>query len=174
MISVIGSGNVDEASPEYEKARALGRRLVNEGYRVLSGGYGGIMEGASRGAREAENYREGDVIGVLKGLSRSEGNRYLDIRLSTGFGMARNQIVASSDCVVAIAGGAGTLSEMAFAWQLGRMLIAYRVPGWSGRLADTKIDDKRRIPLDDDRVYGVETEEEVISLLKERLDLYLH
>ena len=97
----------------------------------------------------------------------------LDIALATGLDQARNFIVANSDAVIAIGGGAGTLSEMAAAWQLQRLLIAFRVQGWSGRLADTRIDERVRYPdIAEDRAHGVDTPQEAIELLRRWLPKY--
>ena len=70
-------------------------------------------------------------------------------------------------------GGAGTLSEIALAWQLKRLVIAFRVEGWSGRLADNRIDERvRYASIDDDRVYGANTPDDAIEILRDRLDKY--
>lgn len=82
-------------------------------------------------------------------------------------GNLRNQVVANSDAVIAIGGGAGTLSEIAFAWMLSRLIIAYEVKGWSGKLANTRLDHRIRYPgIEDDRVFGVRSEEDVLDILK--------
>ncbi|MBP5475701.1 MAG: acyl-CoA synthetase, partial [Methanomicrobium sp.] len=87
--------------------------------------------------------------------------------------MARHTIIVNSDAVVAIGGGAGTLSEIAFAWQLYRLIIGYRIGGWSGKLADTRIDWRVRYPdIPDDRVYGVDSVDEVTEHLNRLLPLY--
>jgi hypothetical protein len=72
--------------------------------------------------------------------------------------------------VIAIGGGAGTLSELALAWIHRRLLIAYRVEGWSGRLAGTRVDGWVRFPsIPDDQVFGVESAEEAVDVLLRRL-----
>lgn len=60
LVAVFGSADPPEGDPLYELARTVGGLLVNAGYGVLTGGYGGVMEGASRGAAEAG----GVAIGV--------------------------------------------------------------------------------------------------------------
>jgi len=91
----------------------------------------------------------------------------VDISIPTGLDLGRNIIISHAEAVVAIGGGAGTLFEMANAWVSGRLIIAYRVEGWSGNLADQKIDSRDRYPgIPDDRVYGVISEDEVIEFLK--------
>jgi uncharacterized protein (TIGR00725 family) len=174
LISVIGQGDVPVDDPRYDLAVKLGKALIDKGYRLVTGGYGGIMEGASMGARQSDKYTEGDVIGILKGFDRKASNRYVDIPITTGFGIARNQIVAGSDAVIAIGGGSGTLSEIAMAWQLGRLIIAYRVEGWSGKLADRTVDGRIRYPdIDDDMVYGVDGETDAVLMLDRYLTLYM-
>ena len=66
--------------------------------------------------------------------------------IPTGIGIARNQLVVNTgDAVVSIAGGAGTLSEIAFSWQFNKKIICYSgFRGWSERLADIDIDDTKK------------------------------
>lgn len=142
IVAVIGDNVATDASAAI--AEQVGRGIVALGYRLVTGGLGGIMEAASRGARSAPTHREGDVIGILPGNDASAANPYVDIVLPTHLGYARNVLVVSTaDAVVAIGGGAGTLTEMAMAWQLGRAIIALDVPGWSQKLAGQAIDGKR-------------------------------
>jgi uncharacterized protein (TIGR00725 family) len=73
---------------------------------VVTGGLGGVMEAACRGAREAG----GTTIGVLPGSDRSAANPYVDVAMPTGLGEARNALVVrAADALVAIGGAYGTL-----------------------------------------------------------------
>jgi uncharacterized protein (TIGR00725 family) len=167
LIAVIGDANLRVASEKYILAEKIGRSLIDNGYRLVTGGLGGVMEAASKGAQSSLNYKHGDIIGILPGNDPSEANIYVDICLPTGLDLARNIIVANADAVIAIGGGAGTLAEMANAWALNRLIIAYRVEGWGGKLADQRIDLRSRYPdIPDDRVYGVTSDAEAIELLK--------
>jgi uncharacterized protein (TIGR00725 family) len=131
------------------------------------------MEAVSRGARHSALHEPGMVVGLLPGDEPGAANSYLDVALATGLGHLRNSLIAHADAVVAIGGGAGTLSEIALAWMYRRMLLAYRVDGWSGRLAGTRIDDRVRFTsIPDDRVFGVDSAQEVIALLQQRLPEY--
>jgi uncharacterized protein (TIGR00725 family) len=97
-----------------EKSRQLGRLLAEAGFTVLCGGGTGAMEAVARGASEAG----GLTIGILRGHDASETppNAHIQIALYSGISHARNLInVLSSEVVVAIAGGYGTLSEIALA-----------------------------------------------------------
>lgn len=166
-VSVIGDAFLSESDVRYGIARELGRALISNGYRVITGGLGGCMEAVCKGCRDSPAWKEGDVIGILPGYEPSEANDFVDVPIATGLSHYRNGIVANSDAVIAIGGGSGTLSEMALAWVMNRLIIAFRVEGWSGRLADRKIDGRVRYPeIPDDRVYGVDNVEEAIEYLK--------
>ncbi|HPE20976.1 MAG TPA: TIGR00725 family protein [Candidatus Mcinerneyibacteriales bacterium] len=175
-IAVIGKGDAFQGSPDYEIAEKIGFTLIESGYRLITGGLKGVMEAASRGAQSASRHQEGDVVGILPGSDKKEGNPYLDLILPTGLGIARNMIVAASDAVIIIGGGAGTLSEAALAWQMRRLLLAWRGEGfgWSARLADKPLDSRERFPgLEEDRIFGFDTAGEAVSLLQKHLKDYL-
>ncbi|MDI1443606.1 TIGR00725 family protein [Polyangium sp. 6x1] len=142
----------------------LGRRAIEVGFRVVTGGLGGVMEAVSRGAHSSSAWREGDVLGVLPAYDRDAANPYVDIVVPTGMQIGRNVVVvAMSDVVVAIGGGAGTLSEIAIAWQLGKPIISLAGSGgWSQRLAGECIDARRR-----DTVHAAEDAEQAITLALE-------
>jgi uncharacterized protein (TIGR00725 family) len=174
LIAVSGDSTVEPASASWCAAEGLGKELVNSRYRVLTGGLGGVMEAACRGARESPAYRDGDTVAFVPGHLASAANEYCDIVLPTGLDHARNVLVAQADALVAVGGGAGTLSEIALAWVHRRLIVAFRLPGWSGRVADAPLDDRRRFEdIADDRVFGVDTAAEVIAVLRERLDDYV-
>jgi uncharacterized protein (TIGR00725 family) len=173
VVAVIGDGAAPEASQPWRLAEALGERLVDAGYRVLTGGLGGVMEAASRGARRSASHAPGAIIGLLPGNEPAAANPYVDLAIATGLGHLRNAIVAHADAVLAVGGGAGTLSEIALAWIHGRLVIAFRVPGWSGRLAGEPVDDRVRFPsIPDDRVFAVDGVEEAVAILDQRLPEY--
>ncbi|MBX2797304.1 MAG: LOG family protein [Myxococcales bacterium] len=166
VVAVVGSGSLPTGDPRETLAMDLGRALVDAGYRVACGGRGGVMAAAARGARSSAAASGSDVIGILPTSDAGSANPHVDIVLPTSMGPLRNGLVAHADAVVGIGGGAGTLSELALAWVLDRPVLAYRTEGWSGTVADTKLDARVRFPdLVDDRVYGVETAAEVIVLL---------
>ena len=124
QISVIGSG---EATPETMRlAEEVGRELGKRGITVVTGGLAGVMEAASKGAKEAG----GTTIGILPGSDPAEANAYVDIPICTGIGYARNVIVVRSGrAVIAVAGAFGTLSEIAHA--LGDNIPVIGLNTWS-------------------------------------------
>lgn len=140
VVSVIGDARLDDPSRVVE-ARALGAALVDAGFRVVTGGLGGVMEEVSYGARHADGWTEGSVVGIIPSYRASEANSWCDVVIPTGLQLARNVLVVSTgDVVVAYGGESGTLSEMALAWQLGKPIIALGEVGWAGRMAGTAID----------------------------------
>jgi uncharacterized protein (TIGR00725 family) len=117
-VAVVGAG--DATAAELALAEEVGARLVELGATVVTGGLGGVMEAACRGAKS----RRGQTVGLLPGHDRSEANGWVDVAIATGLGELRNGlIVRTSDALVAIGGGAGTLSEIGFALKLGRPVI---------------------------------------------------
>jgi len=110
IIGVIGDSS---CSPEEAKlAETVGELLAQQGANIVCGGLGGVMEAACRGAKS----KGGLTIGILPGKNSSMANSWVDIPLVTGIGEARNiAVVKSAQAVIAIGGGYGTLSEIAYA-----------------------------------------------------------
>jgi len=119
----------------YATARELGRRLAEAGFVLLCGGGTGVMEGAARGASEAG----GLTLGILPGRDAGESapNAFIQVPLFTGISYARNYVnVVSSDALVAVAGGLGTLSEIALGLKCGKPVVLlqswrFEIPGFT-------------------------------------------
>ena len=172
-VAIVGSARCHKESDTYRLAFETGQLLVDSGFRVMTGGMGGVMEAACLGAKSSPVYRNGDTIGILPGHGFSEANEAVDIVLPTGLDLYRNGLVAHASTVIAVGGGAGTLSEVALAWSLKRLVIAYRIDGWSGRLADTRIDDRiRHASISDDMIYGVDSARQCLALLQKLQPMY--
>lgn len=118
LIGVIGASH---CGPETAKlAQEVGREIGKRGAVLICGGLGGVMEFASKGAKEAGGF----TIGILPGASRKEANGYIDFPIVTGLGHARNVLIAhSSDSLIAISGEHGTLSEIAIGLKLKKAVI---------------------------------------------------
>ncbi len=125
IVGVMGGG--DGVTPEdclcaYE----LGGRIARKGWVLLNGGRSaGVMEASAEGAREAG----GLTVGVLPDADTSRMSDYINIPIVTNMGDARNCInVLSSNVVVALPGGAGTVSEIALALKSGKKVILLNFP----------------------------------------------
>ena len=173
-VAIIGDANIEKDGVKYKLAFETGKALIDAGYRIQSGGLGGVMEAAFCGAHASQKYREGHTVALIPSFDATVANPYADIIIPTGLDVMRNAIVANASAVIAVGGGAGTLSEIAFAWSLFRMVLAFEnADGWSGKVANTRMDNRIRYPeIEDDRVYGVKSAEEVIKLLDERIARY--
>ncbi|MHA1291979.1 MAG: TIGR00725 family protein [Promethearchaeota archaeon] len=154
IVSVIGASEIDNKTEK--KAIEIGKLLAKNGYIVSCGGLSGVMEAVCKGAKE----ERGLTIGIIPYKDKNAANEFVDIAIPVPFSQARNVVVVlSGDVCVAIAGKAGTLSEIALAWIYQKPIIALMdVNGWSEKLANKKIDDRRN-----DIIYGVKTPQEVIE-----------
>uniref|UniRef100_A0A7C4TFQ3 TIGR00725 family protein n=1 Tax=candidate division WOR-3 bacterium TaxID=2052148 RepID=A0A7C4TFQ3_UNCW3 len=109
IIAVIGGAETSEKNLKI--AEEVGALIAKKGAILITGGLGGVMEYASKGAKEAG----GLVIGILPGTDKRTANEYVDIPIVTGMNQARNIIIArTADCAIAIDGKYGTLSEIAY------------------------------------------------------------
>ena len=110
IIAVIGDSS---CSPEEAKlAESVGELLAQRGATIVCGGLVGVMEAVCRGAKS----KGGLTVGILPGQDSSMANPWIDIPIVTGIGEARNIVVVkSAQAVIAIGGGYGTLSEIAYA-----------------------------------------------------------
>ncbi|MGB3479649.1 MAG: TIGR00725 family protein [bacterium] len=109
IIAVIGGSEPDEKSLKI--AEEVGALIAKKGAVLITGGMGGVMNAASKGAKSAN----GLVIGILPTDNKAHANPYIDIPIVTGMSEARNIIIARTcNCAVAINGKYGTLSEIAY------------------------------------------------------------
>ena len=117
-IGVIGAGACPDAT--YQLARNLGLEIGERGWVLICGGLEGVMEGAARGCSDAG----GMTVGLLPGLEKESANPYIQVPIPTGLGEGRNLLVVrASDVLVSIAGGYGTLSEIALALKIDKPVI---------------------------------------------------
>jgi len=125
VITVFGSSRPAVGDPSYEEARALGRALAGAGLTVCSGGYGGVMEAVSRGAKDAG----GRTLGVTAAAFRSRVNRWIDeeVRVRT-WEERLFELVRRGDGYVACRGGTGTLAELAVVWEMLNKRVMPRKP----------------------------------------------
>ncbi|WP_292485512.1 TIGR00725 family protein [Methanohalobium sp.] len=118
QIGVIGAGDCDART--LELAENVGKCIARRDGILICGALGGVMEAASKGAKE-EN---GTTLGILPGKKRDESNPYIDIAVVSDLGEARNALIArSSDVLIAVSGGYGTLSEIAMSLKMGKNVV---------------------------------------------------
>jgi uncharacterized protein (TIGR00725 family) len=111
-VAVVGAG-------EYEENRCNLAREMGHGHVLITGGLGGVMEAASEGAKEAG----GVTVGILPG-EKETANPFVTVAIGTGMGHGRNAIIVrSADVVIALPGLYGTLSEIALALKMDKMVI---------------------------------------------------
>jgi uncharacterized protein (TIGR00730 family) len=115
VITVFGSSRPEEGHADYVEAVELGRALAGAGFAVCTGGYGGVMEGVSRGAREAG----GRALAVTSSFFRRRANRWVDEETPMATWQDRLfELVRLGDGYVACKGGTGTLVELAVVWEM--------------------------------------------------------
>lgn len=144
LIAVFGGNRIE---PDVARlAEALGRALVDAGYRIACGGLGGVMAAVACGARASARWTGAEVLGIMPGWTHDElPNPWIDIPLTTGMGSLRNTLIARvADAAIALGGGSGTLSEIALAWHERRPLACLATSGgWAERLAGERLDERR-------------------------------
>lgn len=117
-VGVIGTNA--PSSEQYNLARALGQSLADVGLSIICGGRAGVMEAVCKGSYEYG----GLSIGILPENNLDNVNSYVSLPLATGVGFARNAIIASSSlCLIAVGGGNGTLSEIAYGLQFNKKVF---------------------------------------------------
>lgn len=124
IVTIFGGSKCTEDSPEYREAMDLGARLAEGGFTICTGGYLGIMEAASRGARE----KGGRVFGIVMNQFKSEPNRYLTDKVASDHFYDRLQnLITRSVGFVAFRGGMGTVTEISLVWnKLQTQVLASR------------------------------------------------
>lgn len=126
MIAVVGPGDPSTDADVLDVAERVGELLAQAGHQVATGGLGGVMAAASRGAKSAG----GSVVALLPGDDRAAANEHADVVVATGLGQGRNVLlVRSVEAVIAVGGSWGTLSEVAIARRLGRPVVW--LMGWT-------------------------------------------
>ena len=168
-IAVIGGSRIERKSGIYDMAYEVGKNIAGKGAILVCGGLSGVMEAACRGAQSGKAGtadRRAPIVAVLPGYDKADANPYVEIVITTGMGYARNSVIASSaDAVIAVSGGSGTLSEVAFAWQYGKPIVIIRnLPGIPGELIDRALDERRK-----DRILGAESPREAVRIVESLL-----
>ncbi|HSB27539.1 MAG TPA: LOG family protein [Pyrinomonadaceae bacterium] len=113
IVTIFGGSKCVESDTEYGQAYCVGSLLAQAGFTICTGGYLGVMEAASRGAREAG----GRVLGIVMNQFKHEPNRFLTDKVATPHFYERLQrLIERSVGFVAIRGGMGTVTELSLVW----------------------------------------------------------
>src|SRR3989442_4060621 len=129
----------------YDAAKEVGAEIAARSAITVTGGLGGVMEAAGRGAKE----KGGMVVGIIPNEDMSYANPYCDIIIPTGIGFARNFITAyAADAAIVVGGGAGTFIEACVAYQKGKPIVALTgTGGTADKIADTFLDDRKTVKV---------------------------
>jgi uncharacterized protein (TIGR00730 family) len=115
IITVFGSSRPRPGEPDYEQARSLGSALAARGFHVCSGGYSGVMEAASRGAKESG----GCTLAVTAKFFRAGTNEWVDEEVAVDTWQDRLfELIRLGHGFVACKGGTGTMAELAVVWEM--------------------------------------------------------
>ena len=163
QILVIGN-NDNGCTPEVEKlAYDRGSKIAKSNSVLITGGLGGVMRAASRGAHETG----GLTVGIIPQNDFSLANEFCDIVIPSGIGLMRDFLNAlSADGVIVIGGGAGTLSEICAAYMYKKPIIALKNSGGTAsKYADQFLDHRKNV-----QIIGVETTDEAIKCVLEQIN----
>ncbi len=130
QIAVIGSdGKIDKKTEQL--AFEIGKEIAAAGAVLVCGGRGGVMEAACKGAKS----KNGLTVGILPSQGE-DANGFVDIKIPTNIGYARNQIVVlSADALITVSGGVGTVTEIAYAIDYNKpVVILSKSSGISGNI----------------------------------------
>ncbi|MBN2803077.1 MAG: TIGR00725 family protein [Deltaproteobacteria bacterium] len=168
-IAVIGG--VEASDLVSEIAFKVGNEISKQGWHLVCGGGSGVMESACKGFRFGRNELDPVrvmAIGVLPGDDADLANRYVDLVIPTGIGIARNAIITRmADGIIAVGRGSGTLSEIAYGWQMNKPVAAMgESGGWAESLAGKSLDNRR-----DDVIFKAATAVDAIDYFKKKFEL---
>ena len=152
-IGIIGPNNKMCSKELYDFGVQLGQQIATNNRTFICGGLGGFMEAVCKGVKQSTDTFNGQTIGVLPDDTPEKANPFIDTAVVTGQGLARNLIIVqTAEIIIAAGGGAGTLSEIAFAWQLEKKVLCVTLfDGWAKKLAGKNLDGRHNgllIPID--------------------------
>lgn len=141
QVAVVGYNEDSCTEVAREAAYRVGREVAKRGWVVVCGGLGGVMKAACRGAHDEGGF----CLGIVPSADLSQANAYCDVVVASGLGMSRDFLVAySGDGMVVVGGGAGTLIEVAAAYQARKPIVAVRgTGGVADERAGKHLDERR-------------------------------
>lgn len=144
-IGIIGPNKSMCSQQLYDFGVELGKKVATKERTFVCGGLGGFMEAVCKGVKLSPDTFKGQTVGILPDDTTENANPFIDTAVATGQGIARNLIIVqTADIIIAAGGGAGTLSEIAFAWQLKKKVLCVTLfEGWAKELAGKNLDDRQ-------------------------------
>jgi uncharacterized protein (TIGR00730 family) len=138
VVTIFGSSKPQPGEPEYELARRAGGLIAKAGFTICNGGYGGTMEAAARGAKEAS----GSTIGVTMEIVNPQANQWIDKTIVVRTLIDRlMKLIELGDAYVVLRGGTGTLLELAAVWELmNKRMIRSRPVVVVGKFWDSTVE----------------------------------
>ena len=162
QILVIGN-NDNGCTPELEKlAYETGTEVAKSNSILITGGLGGVMKAASRGAKE----NNGLTVGIIPQSDMSEANEFCDVVIPSGIGLMRDFLNAlSADGVIAIGGGSGTLSEICASYMYSKPIVVLKNSGGtSTKFADQYLDHRKNV-----KIVGADTPKDAMEILLKQI-----
>jgi uncharacterized protein (TIGR00730 family) len=172
-VTVFGSARTPRDHVEYERSRELGKALAEAGFAVITGGGPGVMEGANRGASDADGFS----IGLGIELPFEQGlNDWVDLGINFRYFFVRKTMfVKYSQAFVCLPGGFGTLDELFEALTLVQTAKVTKFPiillgkdFWSGLLGwikDTLVAEGKVSASDLDLIHCTDSVEEAVRIV---------
>ncbi|OZE98010.1 TIGR00730 family Rossman fold protein [Rhodococcoides fascians] len=173
-VTVFGSARTPQDHPEYERSRQLGKSLAEAGFAVITGGGPGVMEGANRGASDADGFS----IGLGIELPFEQGlNDWVDLGVNFRYFFVRKTMfVKYSQAFVCLPGGFGTLDELFEALTLVQTQKVTRFPiillgtdFWSGLIEwikNTLVAEGKVSPSDLELIHCTDSVEEAVRMIE--------
>ncbi|MFC1649080.1 TIGR00725 family protein [Nanoarchaeota archaeon] len=159
QIAVLGSDVSICTEDQYKYAYEVGKEIAKHGAIALTGGGGGVMEAALKGAKE----EGGMTVGVIPEAGLDHANDYCDV------GFARDEInIASSHGVILVGGGAGTLNEATFAYMLAKPIVSVVPSGGTAEKFAGEYLDIRKTEKIEPANSAKEAVEKIIKIIEER------
>ncbi|MBM3210850.1 LOG family protein [Candidatus Poribacteria bacterium] len=171
IVTIFGSSQAQSEDKLYNQAYHLGKLLADSGFIVCNGGYSGIMEASSRGAKESGGKTIGITVDTFLGKTPNHWN---DIEIMTSNYIERlRNLLTIADAFVVLKGGIGTLTEMALVWSsitIGELNKPFLLMGKEWKEFMKTLPDYLMIRDGEENMFSmVETAEEVVVLLKKLL-----
>ncbi|MGY5150273.1 MAG: TIGR00725 family protein [Candidatus Nitrosopumilus sp. bin_68KS] len=160
QILVIGH-NTNGCTPEHEKvAYEVGLEIAKSDSVLITGGLGGVMNAASRGAKAGN----GLTIGIIPQDDSSFANEFCDVVIPTGMGFTRDFLNAlSADGIIIVGGGSGTLSEVCAGYMQKKPMVAIRnLNGPVAQYIDGYVDHRENV-----KIIGVDSAQESVKKILE-------